>query len=323
MICGGAAVRAGRLLGVGIAILGVLGLGSLHVTAHADVLQASVASTRAVAYTPQVVSTSTVAYPHVDAIATLGATAFAGGLFDTVSQGSEFYPRSHVVAFDEATGAVSTTFNPQIAGGQVWAIATDAATNSVYVGGAFKTVDGATRAALVKLDATTGALDANFRPPFSGGQVNDLEVITIAGVKRLVVAGSSGRKLMSLNPATGRDDGYFTSVVSDPVPGAWGGVSVHRFAIDPSTTRLVATGNFLKVDGSARSKFFMLDLGDAGDFLSSWYYPGFAKPCSTTAPRRIANLQGSGLVAGRRCVHRHRDRSDPALQGGHLVPPAR
>jgi hypothetical protein len=262
------------------------------VAASADVVQTSVVSTGAVAYTPQVVATVTVPSPHVDAIATLGATTFAGGSFDTITQGGRSYPRSHLVAFNRTTGAVSTTFSPQIAGGQVWAVATDAATNSVYVGGAFKTVNGATRPALVKLNATTGVVDTNFRPPFAGGQVNDLEVITLAGVRRLVVAGSSGRKLMSLNPATGRDDGYFTSVVSDPVPEAWGGVSVYRFAINPARTRLVATGNFLKIDGSPRSKFFMLTLGNTGDSLASWYYPGFAKPCSSTAPRRIANLQG-------------------------------
>jgi len=266
------------------------------VPAYAAVAEAhpSVVGTSAVSYTPQVVSTTAVPKPHVDAIANLGDdadTTFAGGLFDTVSQGTRSYPRSNLVSFDGATGAVSTTFDTAI-GGQVWALATDVATNSVYVGGAFKTVDGATRSALVKLNATTGARDAAFNPPFTGGQVNDLEIVTIAGVKRLVVGGSSGRKLMSLNPASGRDDGYFKNVISDPLPGAWGGVSVYGVAIDPSGTHLVATGNFLKVDGAARSKFFMVDLGAYSASLSSWYYPGFAKPCATDAPRRIANLQG-------------------------------
>ena len=283
-------MRVRRVLGVGIA---VVGLGSLCVPAYAGVVaHPSVVSARAVAGTPQVVSTSTVAKPHVDAIATMGVTTFAGGLFNTISQGGQSYQRANLVAFNTTTGAVSTSFKPQIAGGQVWALATDAATNSVYVGGAFKTVDGATRAALVKLDATTGARDTAFRPPFTGGQVNDLEIVTLAGAKRLVVGGSSGRKLMSLDPVTGGNDGYFSSVVSDAIPGAWGGVSVYSVAINPNRTRLVATGNFLKVDGVARSRLFMLNLGASGDSLSSWYYPGFAKPCSSTHPRRIAYLQG-------------------------------
>ena len=52
------------------------------------------------------------------------------------------------------------------------------------------------------------------------------------------------------------------------------------------------TGNFQHVDGQQRSKFFLLDLAAGATSLSSWYYPGFAKPCASTAPRRIPNLQG-------------------------------
>ena len=127
---------------------------------------------------------------------------------------------------------------------------------------------------------------------------------------------------MSLNPTTGEDDGYFTSVIADPVPRAWGGVSVYRVAIDPSRTHLVATGNFLTVDGAARSKFFMLNLGGSGASLSSWYYPGFAKPCSTLL--RDASPTCRGWTGPRTAgVHRRRDRADPAAQSGHLVPPTR
>ncbi len=80
--------------------------------------------------------------------------------------------------------------------------------------------------------------------------------------------------------------------MADQLPGSWGSVTVHQIAIDPSRTHLAATGNFQTVDGQARSKFFMLDLTAEATSLSPWYYPGFAKPCATTAPRRIANLQG-------------------------------
>jgi hypothetical protein len=187
---------------------------------------------------------------------------------------------------------VSDRFKPVLTGGQVWAMATDPSTRSVYVGGRFTTVNGASRAALVKLDAATGAMDARFRPPFNVGQVNDLEMATLGGVRRLVVGGAVGRRLMSLDPATGADDHYLTSLVADPIPGAWGNLAVYQFAIDPSRTHLVATGNFRTVDGRPRSRMFVLDLGARTSHLSSWYYPAFAKPCSSTAPRRIAYLQG-------------------------------
>lgn len=244
------------------------------------------------AATPRVVPSPGVPRPHVDALAGLGQTMFAGGAFDTVEQDGQRAARQHLMAFDRTTGELSTRFVPRIAGGQVWALATDPSTSSVYVGGKFTTVDGVARAAVVKLDATTGALDPGFRPPFTGGKVNDLELVEVGGVKHLVLAGTPARKVMSLDPATGRDDRWITARLTDQLPGSWGAVAGHQVAADPSRTHLAVTGNFLRVDGEARSKFFMLDLAPTGTSLSSWYYPGFAKRCASEAPRRIAYLQG-------------------------------
>ena len=129
-------------------------------------------------------------------------------------------------------------------------------------------------------------------PPFTVGRVNDLELATLGGVKRLLVGGSMKNKLISVSPTTGRNDGYLRSVVADALPGAWGGVAIYQFALDPSRSHLVATGNFQTVDGAARSRLFMLNLGATGASLSPWYYPGFAKACASTHARRIAYLQG-------------------------------
>ena len=251
-----------------------------------------VVSDRAVDGTPRLVATSAVPQPHVDALVGLGETMFAGGSFDTVSQDGYPLGRTNLMALDRSTGRLSATFTPRIAGGQVWALAADPATNSVYVGGKFTTVDGVARAALAKLDATTGALDPTFAPTFTGGQINDLELVEVAGVKHLVIAGTPARKLMSLNPATGKDDRWIKVSVANQLPGSWGSVAAYQMAVDPSRTHLAVTGNFLTVDGQSRSKFFMLDLTPTAGTLSSWYYPGFAKPCSSTAPRRVPYLQG-------------------------------
>lgn len=284
-------MRACRLssMALGLVLAALLVVPS---SADASVAQPTVVSSNAADSTPQLVATTAVPHPHVDAVAALGPVMFAGGNFDSITQGGTTYPRIDLVSFDASTGAVSSTFNPTLAGGQVWAIATDPATNSVYVGGEFTSVNGTTRAALVKLNATTGVVDPLFRPPFHSGRITDLQLISIGGVNRLVVAGNMGKRLFSLSPATGADDGYFNSVIATAIPGAWGVVAVYHFAVDPSRTHLVATGNFQTVDGAARTRFFMLNLAPTGATLSSWYYPGFAKRCSSTAPRRIAYLQG-------------------------------
>jgi hypothetical protein len=171
------------------------------------------------------------------------------------------------------------------------------ANNTVYVAGDFTTVNGVARAGLVKLDLATGKADPTFNPYFKSGRVRDLLLTNVGGKQRLLIAGSMSNKIASVDPTTGKNDGYIDTVVADPIAGAWGGLAVYKIAVDPSGTHLAATGNFQTVDGAPRRHFFMLDLRNAaapndGTTLSSWYYPGFAKDCSSTAARRIAYLQG-------------------------------
>jgi hypothetical protein len=146
------------------------------------------------------------------------------------------------VAFDASTGVVRS-FAPDI-NGRVYALAAHG--DSVYIGGKFGTVSGVSRPNLVKVDATTGAVDT----------------------------------------------GYVNLPIADPLPNAWGNVAVYAMAINPAGTQLVATGNFRTVAGQPRSRLFVADLGATSATLSPWYYDGFAEPCSSTNPRRIAYLQG-------------------------------
>ncbi len=287
-------MRPSPALALGLVLAAVL----IPTSAQAAYPSPVVVSADADDNTPQLVATTAVPRPHVDAIAELRAgtatTMFAGGDFDTIAQSANTYSRVDLVAFDAATGAVSTRFNPSIVGTQVWALATDPQTNSVYVAGQFTSVDGVSRPTLAKLNATTGAVDRSFNPPFRGGRITDLELATLNGTKYLIIGGKVGKKLMALDPATGKDTGYLglPGPITDAIPGAWGGVAVYQFALDPSGTHLAVTGNFSTVAGQARTRFVMLRLTAAGASVDSWYYPGFAKPCTSTAPRRVAYLQG-------------------------------
>ncbi len=284
-------VRLRQLLVVAVVgpVVGAVGLAPVAVAGEPH---DRVVTTTASAAMPRLVGNDSVPRPHVDALAAVGGTMVAGGAFARVEQAGAQVPRNHLMAFDRQTGALSTRFEPDVAGGQVWALAADPTSNAVYVGGKFTRIDGVARPALAKLDATTGVVDPAFRPPFRGGQINDLELVEVGGVKHLVVAGSPSRKVMSLDPTTGRDDGWITVAVTEQLPGSWGTTSALQLAVDPSRTHLAVTGNFMRVDGQGRSRFFMLDLTAASTSFSSWYYPGFAKSCASEAPRRIAYLQG-------------------------------
>jgi hypothetical protein len=271
-------------------VAGLVTLATLAVTgtAEAALFQGSVVSENPADHTPQLVYGGAGPKPHVDSIDHIGSTVYAGGLFERVSQANgTVVPRKNLMAFDADTGAVSTTFTPEL-GGNVWAVEASPADGSVFVGGAFKTVNGVTRPALVKLDAVTGAIDSTFKPPFNGGRINELDLVD----GRLIIGGSSGRKLMALNPRTGANTGYINLGIADAIPNAWGGVAVYRFAVNPAGTKLVATGNFRTVSGESRTRLFVADLGATSATLDPWYYPRFADACASTHPRRIAYLQG-------------------------------
>jgi hypothetical protein len=73
-------------------------------------------------------------------------------------------------------------------------------------------------------------------------------------------------------------------------------VAIYKLAINPAGTKLVATGNFRTVGAPLgtfnRTRLFVADITGPKAQLDPWYYPGFAQPCASTHPRRIAYLQG-------------------------------
>ena len=271
----------------------------LPMAAHAAVEQSRVTSQSAVTWTPQLVKVTDIDRPRIDAISVADGRAYAGGRFERVAQwGTARAGFGNLMAFSATTGVLDTGFKPQF-NGPVRAVQV-APGGSVFVGGDFTTVNGRTRPGLVKLTAGD-EVDTGFKPWFGSGKVNDLELATIRGRDRLIVAGTMKDKLASVNTRTGANTRELDAVFTQGIPGARGGVSVFSVAVSPTRPQLVATGNFTRVtvDGVSRARraFVMLDLPttarDAA--IHPWYYPGFAKECSATTvgdARRIANLQG-------------------------------
>ena len=261
--------------------------------ATAAMEQPAVVIKNPVDYTPELVATDAVLKPHADAIAQVENTVFVGGLFQMVADpgGSQTYTRNNFMAFDALTGAIRTDIVPSF-DGQIWAI--EAFGGSLYVGGKFTSVSGISRNRLVKLDATTGAVDTQFDAKFTGGIIFDLQMWDgpNGSTPMLVVGGTLGKKLLALDPVTGTNTRYFDMGISESIPNASGGVAIYNLAINPVGSKLVATGNFMKVGGQDRTRLFVASLTGPVATLDPWYYPGFAKSCSSTSPQRIAYLRG-------------------------------
>jgi hypothetical protein len=202
---------------------------------------------------------------------------YAGGQFRTVQNATRTtnYTRYNLMAFDEVTGAMRG-FAPNV-NGTVRAL--EANGTSLYVGGSFTSVSGVTRRALVKLNASTGAVDQNFNAAIPSGQVSEIRLVN----GRLLVSGTFPKRLVALDPATGRDTGYINVPISGSVASNAGATEVYKFAVNPTGTRLVGLGNFTSVAGQPRSRAFMLNLEASSTSLNPWYYQPLTRMCKAAS----------------------------------------
>jgi hypothetical protein len=253
--------------------------------ALASVAQPTPVSTNPADTTPHLVADADVAQPRVDAFVPAGGTMYAGGLFSAVTGPDQVatVPRTNLMAFDRATGAVDEGFAPQV-NGTVDAL--EISGGALFVGGGFSTVDGQSRRALVKIDLDTGQVDSTFNAGFASGNVTDLQMVG----SRLFVAGSAGTKLMALDPDTGANTGFLNLNIRGKLDGTTSGPWVSRIAVNPQQSKLVAVGNFQTVAGQIRHRAFMADLGASSASLDGWYYNSLTKPCGSTTPSRQAYL---------------------------------
>ncbi|QZY29808.1 hypothetical protein [Nocardioides coralli] len=244
-----------------------------------DHVHGTAVSETAERWVPMIATTPGARKPVAYTIGEAGTMMVAGGRFRTVENGDRTrqYPRRNVFAFDARTGAISTSFAPEV-DGPVWAVVSDG--TSVWLGGGFRNVDGQPRPALAKLDLATGALDPDFNPPYRGKRVTDLEFHQ----GHLVAAGSFRRRLMSLNPDTGRRTRYLDHAVGGRLPNS-NAAQVFKFDISSDGEHLAAVGNFLTVDGVDKPRMFLLDLGPSTTTLSPWNYEPNGIDCSSS--RRV------------------------------------
>jgi hypothetical protein len=224
--------------------------------------------------TPNVESDSHVPNAAVYAIARAGDTIFVGGKFRTISDSerTQTYVRHNIMAFDATTGEVKS-FAPTI-NGTVWTIVRRK--NSLYVGGDFTSVNGRNRRALVKLNMSNGALQKNFRPGVTSGNVTQLAFRK----SRLIAGGSLPGKLISLNTKNGNRTNYLQVAINGTVAPNAGPTKVYRFAVNAERTRLVGIGNFTSVGGKERRQAFMLRLRDNRASVHGWYYQPLNNKCS-------------------------------------------
>ena len=243
-------------------------------TADASPAIGRVVSTNPVNYTPNI--TNGAAYKSAEANGML----YVGGSFTSVTAAAGTTPtgtftRNHILAFNAATGSISTSFAPNV-NGDVWAIVPSG--TSLYIGGSFSSVNGVARRGLAKIDATTGAVDTSFNAALTSGNVTEAALVS----GRLIISGTFPKKILAVNPATGANTGYINVAVTGSVASNAGPVEVYRFAVNPAGTKLVGVGNFTTVGGATHYRAFMLDLGSTAASVSAWNYTPLQQMCAAS-----------------------------------------
>jgi beta-propeller uncharacterized protein DUF5122 len=265
-------VRATLLRGIAAGGMAVMLAATAMGTADASPAIGRVVSTNPVNYTPNI--TNGAAYKSAEANGML----YVGGSFTSVTAAAGTTPtgtftRNHILAFNAATGSISTSFAPNV-NGDVWAIVPSG--TSLYIGGSFSSVNGVARRGLAKIDATTGAVDTSFNAALTSGNVTEAALVS----GRLIISGTFPKKILAVNPASGTNTGYINVAVTGSVASNAGPVEVYRFAVNPAGTKLVGVGNFTTVGGATHYRAFMLDLGSTAASVSAWRYTPLQQQCA-------------------------------------------
>ena len=247
----------------------------------------------------QVVSAVPASYtPNIDggvvySIAQVGTMIVAGGTFTkaTAHGSTTVVTAKGLVAFDQGTGAINTAFAPVLNGAVDFVVAGPSA-GTVYVGGAFATVNGVKSKGIVLLNVSNGSVVSGWKPAVLNGAVYSARVsgglLFVTGIFS-TAGGVAHSGIATLNPLTGALNPYLSVQLSghhnyNGTSGASGGVGGRAMDISPDGTRLVVVGNFKNANGVVHDQIVMIDLGGSSAVVDpNWNTGAFNAACASNA----------------------------------------
>jgi PKD repeat protein len=184
----------------------------------------------------------------VNAVLTIGTTTYLGGEFTSMRPsgapaGTGEAMRSHLAAVDNRTGAL-LPWNPG-ANSSVYALAASADGSSVYVGGLFTVLGGATHKRIGAVSATTGSAVSSFTPS-ADGKVYAIAVggSTVYFGGTFTTVNAAARTRLAAVSTTGGLLAW-TAQPND---------SVRSITLSPDGASVYVAGEFSSVNGVTREK---------------------------------------------------------------------
>jgi hypothetical protein len=246
--------------------------------------------------TPQLATTGTT--EQIRQLVDCGGTMYAVGTFTQISQGATTFTRNNVFSFSDTAPFMVTSWNPNV-NGTVNTIAFNGSCTDAYIGGKFTMVGSAAVKNIAEINATTGAVVAAFKSNASGQVESILAAkghLLTGGFFKGINGSSADPYYASLNPATGKDDGYLSLAVSGHYvyTGAkTNNTEIYNQQLSPSGNSVLVEGDFTSVGGVARQQIFMLGLGASQGTVSAWNSAQFSQFCATNRPFYIQSAAWS------------------------------
>jgi hypothetical protein len=210
-----------------------------------------------------------------------GNRIYAVGDFTTITQGGRTYTRNGVFSFS-ATPPYTVSGMKVGVNGEVNSIAftRHRGCADAYIGGSFTKVHGTSATNIAEVSTSSGAVVSSF------GRFTNGTVETLIGYNNHLLSGGSftrtngyGRNYYaSLNPFSGKDDGFLRLRISGRVPND--STKIYNQQLSHSGSRLLVEGNFTSAGGQSRQQIFMLSLSGSQANVTGWTSPEFNQHCS-------------------------------------------
>ena len=275
--------------------MGVLGsalaLSVLGVAGTASAATGPVSSTPA-SGTPQLNATGTT--EQVRQLVQCGGTMYAVGSFTSIKRFSTTYTRDNAFSFSASSPYTVTDWNPDV-NGTVNSIAFSPDCSTAYLGGKFTSIGGTAVKNIAAVSTSTGAVISTFGSN-ANGQVATLLMVNghllTGGYFTKINNSSSNAYMASLNPSTGKDDGFVSLNISGNYSFAPSNPTrVFNQELSNSGTMDLVMGDFTSVGGVPRQQIFELDVSGSTAQVTGWTSPewdgsnpAYPYRCATVEP---------------------------------------
>jgi hypothetical protein len=273
------------LIGI-IAGAAAVGAASLWLAGPAAA-QTGPVSSKPASGTPQLAPTGTT--EQVRQLVKCGNSMYAVGRFTSIKWKGTTYTRHNVFSFSATAPYTVSRWNPDV-NGTVNSIALSPGCGTAYLGGTFTSVHGTAVKNIAAVGTSTGTVSTSFGHS-ANGTVETLlyhngHVLT-GGYYTSINNSSADKYMTSLNPSTGKNDGFIHLNISGHY--VYPGVSsnptrVYNQQLSHSGALDLVEGDFTSVGGQPRQQIFMLRLSGATASVTGWTSAEFNRNCATIEP---------------------------------------